>query len=534
MSKAHFDTPRRRWVLPLILCAAAVAVGILLCWQLVWTGGQLVPRQARYLDLRGKEVTPQAYEELHQALPNCRILWDVPFQGAAYPSDTTSLRIADLSAQDVEMLRYFPQLQQLDATDVTDYAALSDCISRFSQSPQCTIALNGTEIQTDVQTLSLTNPSLAELRKVLPLLGNLRLLELSGTLPPVSELLAFQAEYPAVTLRWNVAFRDRSISSTTTELNLSSLQLDYASAEALLSQLPLLERVNMRGCGLTDAEMDRLRQAFPQTLLVWDREIAGLRVSTDSVEIDLSGRQISDPAQVESVLASFPRLERVIMSDCGLDNETMDALNRRHEDIRFVWTVYFRWFPVRTDALYFYPYKMDHRFPFQDEFCDAELYPLRYCTDMVSIDLGHDASVYNVEWAAFMPNLRYLILTECPVVDLTPLVNCKELVYLEMTKCWWEKDLAPLVECTALEDVNLGWSYPDPEPLSKMPWLKHIWWCSAKRTIGLPCSTAKQLFDETIPDTITYFDGPNPVEGGWREFQTYYDMRDLMEMYYLR
>ena len=76
-----------------------------------------------------------------------------------------------------EMLRYFPQLQQLDATDVTDYAALSDCISRFSQSPQCTIALNGTELQTDVQTLSLTNPSLAELRKVLPLLGNLRLLE---------------------------------------------------------------------------------------------------------------------------------------------------------------------------------------------------------------------------------------------------------------------------------------------------------------------------------------------------------------------
>ena len=142
MSKARFDTPRRRWVLPLILCGAAVAVGILLCWQLVWTGGQLVPRQARYLDLRGKEVTPQAYEELHQALPNCRILWDVPFQGAAYPSDTTSLRIADLSAQDVEMLRYFPQLQELDARDLTDYAALSDCISQFSQSLQCTIALN--------------------------------------------------------------------------------------------------------------------------------------------------------------------------------------------------------------------------------------------------------------------------------------------------------------------------------------------------------------------------------------------------------
>ena len=537
MSKARFYAPRRRWVLPLILCAAAAAVGILLCWQLVWAGGQLVPRSARYLDLREKEITPQDYEELHQALPKCRILWNIPFQGSAYPSDATSLRVTDLSAQDVEMLAYFPQLQELDARDLTDYAALSDCILPSSgKSLLCTITLNGTELQTDTQTLSLSNPSLTELRQVLPLLRELRLLELSGTLPPVSELLALQAEYPAVTLRWNVSFRGKSISSSTTELDLSSQQLDYASAEALLSQLPLLERVDMRGCGLTDDEMERLRQAFPQTLLVWDREVAGLRFPTDSVEIDLSGRKIHDPWEVESVLTSFPRLERVIMSNCGLDNETMDALNRRHEDIRFVWTVYIRFYPVRTDALYFYPYKLNsQRFPFKDTFYDSELAVLRYCTDMVSIDLGHFPSVTTCEWAANMPNLRYLILHDTKVSDLSPLRGCKELVYLEMSKCPHLKDLTPLLECTNLENLNFGITYnADPTPLAKMPWLHHIWWSNIKGTSGMACSIAPTLLPEALPKTITYFDGPNPVADGWRLMQTYYDMRDLMGVYYLR
>lgn len=525
---------RKKWLLlPVLLAVIAAVCCMTLASRNLWVGGELVPRTVAFLDLREEELTQSDYCQLQKKLPQCDILWNVPIGASRYPSDSDTLPVQGLTGQDASMLDYFPKLKTLDARDCTDYATVSALLSHRPDLV-CQLTLAGETVRSDAVSLWLSDVSLPELQSVLPLLTRLERLELTGVLPSLSELQELQWSFPSVTVCWEITFQGRTIGSDTTSLDLSAAQLDYDSVEALLSWLPLLEEVNMRGCGLTDAEMIRLTERFPQTLLIWDMEVAGLRFSTDSTEIDISRQQVSAPEEVEAVLSCFPRLERVIMSDCGLDDETMDALNRRYDGIRFVWTVYFRWFPVRTDALYFYPYKMDNRFPFREEFCDAELYPLRYCTDMVSIDLGHDASVYNVEWAAFMPNLRYLILTECPVVDLTPLVNCKELVYLEMTKCWWEKDLAPLVECTALEDVNLGWSYPDPEPLSKMPWLKHIWWCRIKYTVGLPCSTADQLFAETIPDTITYFDGSHPVEGGWREFQTYYDMRDLMEMYYLR
>lgn len=495
--------------------------------------GRLIPRGEEMLDMRGETLTPEEYAELHASLPECRILWNVPFQSGEYASDSVTLTIRDPADRDMEMLTCFSELEVLDARECTDYAALARLMSAYPELG-CQLTLAGQSITNDVETLRVEDASLQELRGVLPLLRKLERLELAGILPADAELQQLQLDYPGVLILWEIPAGNQTVMNNITTLDLSSRELDYASTEALLRRLPLLEQVDMRGCGLTDAEMIRLSQSFPQTLLLWDMEVAGLRFPTDSVEIDISGQKVSDPGEVESLLSCFPRLERVIMSDCGLDNETMDALNRRHEDVRFVWTVYFRWWPVRTDALYFYPYKMDHRFPFEDEFGDVELYPLRYCTDMVSIDLGHDGSVYTIEWAAFMPKLRYLILTECPVTDLTPLVNCKELVYLEMTKCWWEKDLSPLVECTALEDLNLGWSYPDPEPISHMPWLKHIWWCSAKATSGLPCSTADVLFAETLPNTITFFDGAHPVDGGWRELQTYYDMRDLMVMYYLR
>ena len=98
----------------------------------------------------------------------------------------------------------------------------------------------------------------------------------------------------------------------------------------------------------------------------------------------------------------------------------------------------------------------------------------------------------------------------------------------------YSEQYAPGNNPAALDGTRSYEPYPDPEPVSKMPWLKHIWWCSAKATIGLPCSTAEELFTETLPDTILFFDGAHPVDGGWREFQTYYDMRDLMEMFYLR
>ena len=56
------------------------------------------------LDIRNTGLTVQQYEELHAALPDCDILWQVPFQGNVLDSDTEFLPVTSLDETDVGML----------------------------------------------------------------------------------------------------------------------------------------------------------------------------------------------------------------------------------------------------------------------------------------------------------------------------------------------------------------------------------------------------------------------------------------------
>ena len=117
------------------------------------------------------------------------------------------------------------------------------------------------------------------------------------------------------------------------------------------------------------------------------------KFSTDVAEIDISRENQESTAFIESRLPYFPNLEKVIMSHCGLDNETMDDLNRRYADIRFVWTVKIKYQDVRTDETWFYPVKLDRSAVVESK----DLVDLRYCTDMVCIDVGHMWGVKDCE-----------------------------------------------------------------------------------------------------------------------------------------
>lgn len=528
MTQQTNSIPHKKWLLiSLLAITLAVICCLALAGRYLWIGGQLVSRTASFLDLRDEELTLSDYTRLRQKLPQCSILWSVPLSSGRYPSDSAALPVRGLTAQDAEMLEYFPDLELLDAKDCADYTTIGALLSRRPELI-CEFPLAGETVLSDAAFLQLSDVSFPELRGALPLLTKLERLELTGTLPAGSDLRELLSDYPGVEILWEVPFHDKVLSSDITSLDVSSIEMDYPTADALISLLPRLEEVTMRGCGLTDEEMLRLAGAYPQTFFIWDMEVAGRRFSTDSTELDISGQQVSGPEEIESILPYFRRLERVNMSGCGLDDETMDALNRRHEDIRFVWTVKIRDFDFPTDSIYFYPWKMDHEIRLNTE----DLYPLRYCTDLVCIDIGHMWGVETCEWAAFMPELRYLILGETRITDLSPLSNCKKLAFLELFTIP-ATDYSPLVECTGLEDLNLGRTYGDPTPLTKMTWLKNLWWANVDGTYGLPCSNAKAVLTEALPNTRMRFDIAHPTAGGWRQLPNYFAMRDLMGMFYL-
>ena len=210
-------------------------------------------------------------------------------------------------------------------------------------------------------------------------------------------------------------------------------------------------------------------------------------------------------------------LQKVVMCDCGIGNEEMDALNKRYENIRFVWTVHIGRVSVRTDAIYFAPVVT------REHVYENQMEPLKYCTDLVAIDLGHMA-VTTCTWAAYMPNLQYLILADTGVSDISPLANHEKLVFLELF-ITAVRDYSPLLSCPNLEDLNLCYSYGSAEPIKKMTWLKRLWWD------GNPYET--KGLEAFLPDTECNFSSGSSTGGTWRLGQRCKEQRDILGMPYL-
>ena len=123
-----------------------------------------------------------------------------------------------------------------------------------------------------------------------------------------------------------------------------------------------------------------------------------------------------------------------------------------------------------------------------------------------------------------MPQLRYLILADTPVADLSPLEGLKNLKFLELFQTP-VRDYSPLLGCTALDDLNLCYSYGDPEPVMKMTWLKRLWWDGSR--------VSEATLSEHLPDTQVECNSHSSTGAGWRKGQHYFDMRDLIGMDYM-
>ena len=83
-------------------------------------------------------------------------------------------------------------------------------------------------------------------------------------------------------------------------------------------------------------------------------ELYGVTVRWDDEEIDLRGKKIEDAgAEVSEALPALPRVRRVDMTDCGLTDEEMGALQEAFPDVTFVWTLRIYVFFVPSDSDYF-------------------------------------------------------------------------------------------------------------------------------------------------------------------------------------
>ena len=466
-------------------------------------------------DLRCTGLSVQEYEMLRQTL-DCKISWLVPFQGEYLdPETTTCVHVTHLSAQDVLALQYLPGLQEVDATQCQDLDMLFFLKQkRENLRLDYRVELGGTVWEPDTTCLRLPELDAKELEEKLPYLPDIDKIVITGEKPVLSQVVAL--EQRGIRLFWLVRDREIPIGRSPTEI---AMETDMTAQEVrdILSLLPNSKEVGLFGSQFSEETMEALCEEFPDRFFLWDVPFEDRSFPSDAEEIDLSGLQVESVQWVEDRIAYMPKLTKVVMNDCGIGDAEMDALDGRYENIRFVWTVYIGRIPVRTDAEFFAPVVTGS---FVHE---SEMEPLRYCRDLVAIDLGHMA-IRSCTWAENMPNLQYLILADTGITDISPLANCKNLIFLElfMTAV---RDYSPLLECPKLEDLNLCYTYGSAEPVRKMTWLKRLWWD------GNPYET--RGLAEFLPVTQCDFTSGSSTGDSWRLGQRYKEQRDILGMPYL-
>lgn len=556
-------------VLLIVLAAALLAVGIAVWFLLthVWVAGTFYSRNADVLDLRFADVTTADYDKLRKKAPNSEILWRIPFQGKTYDQDTDVLYVTSLTDEDVATLDYFTRLKTVEAQECTDYPQLAALTARRPEvTVEYAVTIDGREYPQDTAVVSISGITEEEIN-LLTYLPELTAVTAVGCRTPeqMTQLRDFCQEKG---LSFALRFGTKTYPDTVQELDVTGVTDGELE---LLQLLPELKTLHLKNPEADPETVAQLRSTYPKADISWEVEIAGVSFPDDTKEVDLSavlesstaqtaagtaaGTQTAAGAQtatktqtttgtaagtqstketqstapavtlnledLEKKMSYLSDAKQVFLGKCGLDNEELAALRERVRDsYKLVWTVQLgKKLTARTDDTTFMPVR-EHVYYFLDE----DAYNLRYCEDMLCVDVGH-MGLTNIDFVKGMPHLQILILAHNgQLQDISPISSCKELIFLELD---WSavKDFTPLVGCTSLEDLNIGLTYPSVEPLMQMTWLKNLWMVDR--------GGAYQL-SQALPDTKIVASADVTVGAGWRNLPNYYKMRDMLGMEYMR
>lgn len=510
--------PKKNRKLPIILGAAvlAVAVAVFVLTQFVFVAGNMYSVRSETLDLRGEELTEEDFLELAERMPQCQITWDVPFQDGKVDSSSAEISVTSLTEEDIRILDYVTGLEMVQGTGCDDYAQLAQLqLHRENVEVLYSVPVAGNSYPQDTQELVLESFT-AEDAALLPALLQLNKVAISNC-DDYALLQQLQAEQPQWNLTYTVAVGDETFPWDSEEIlakNVTAEELTVA-----LTGLPMLKKMDMVNPVADYEALNTLREQYANVKLNWTVELFGQTFAEDTKEIDISGNLVENCADVEKLVACLPNLEKLIMSDCGIDSETMaEYRERQRANYKVVWTVYLGEIcKVRTDEIFFHPIQQGEYYLW-----DEDTPELKYCEDMICVDVGHH-KIRNIDFCRYMPHLKYLILAHTLIRDVSALVGCQELIFLEVN--WSElRDYSPLVELKALEDLNLHRTYADITPLLEMPWLKNLW-------VPGRSYQERQRLIAALPDTNLELNTDNTR--GWRHLPNYYDMRDVLGMRYM-
>lgn len=238
-------------------------------------------------------------------------------------------------------------------------------------------------------------------------------------------------------------------------------------------------------------------------------EFMGMTFDSTATAIDFGETAVTDIEGLTALIDQMPMLARVDMYESKLTTAQMDALFDGYPQIFFGWTLDMKGHIVRTDATSFST--LHGRCP---NHYTEDFYPLRYCRNLVALDLGHNY-IDDISFLRNFPGMKVLILACNNIRDISVLAELTELEYLELFSNKI-KDFSPLLGLMQLKDLNISNNpVSDIRPLFEMTQLERFW-SGMNRNVR---SQVKEM-EKLLPECEIFWDG-EPTWGGWREHHRY-------------
>lgn len=496
----------------------------------------------KLLDLREVDADAALISRLRATLPECIIQWSVPIAGERFDSEAAELTLPDETvAADLAQLQYFPNLQRVDATSCSVDAEFAQAaIAQKNVSFVWNATIYGVSAVSTDSALVMSGKTIEDIAVFEALLAGLPGLErvdLTGTAVAADDVARLNSRYPEIRFDFDVDVFGALVSSAAESLDLSNKErIDLEALQGILPMLPSLSSVDLSGSPVGFDEMDALSAAFPKIRFLFSFEAFSQPVTTQTTRLELNGSPLSSAEELAAVLRYLPDLEYADLCGCGLSNEQMEQLMAQFPSIDFVWTITVGAWEMRTDITAFskgnrkiFPNGMG-RF-LEDgntNLYDKDIVPLKYCKDLVFLDLGHGNRISDLSPLANLTNLRALIVSMNKVEDLSPLAQLKELECLEIYQNPI-KDLSVIAELPKLKYLNCSSTLiDDVSVLLGMQRLEMLWFIHNRYV----SAEQRQQLKDALPDCEIRFSASSSGEGGWTKNGLYIEYQTAFGLPY--
>ena len=468
----------------------------------------------------------ECYKKVREVFDYDRIDQVIAGGGSTTPTGDAAVKTVTkvVTAETISELEKYTNLEEANLTGSTCYEAI---LAYMRKHPNVkvtfTVSLGGsTTVKNTTKDLSVSHGSydfdtLAANLKYVTALKNLTFPSTSLSADQIGTL---KTANPGVSIKYTMATQGTEISGDISAVDLSAM--GAGQVDEMISQLKAYPNVvwvelmkSSGGSNLSIADVKKLQTSCPNVIFHYSFSLYGKTVSTTDEKVEFVNASIGNAgeAKIREALDILSGCTYFKLDNCGFDSEVLAKINADYPKTKVVWRVYQRnqnrsWLTDTTVMRAVYGIN------------DSNSGFLKYCTEVKYMDLGHNTEMVDLSFCAYMPDLEIAILSGSPIKDVSPLKNCKKLVFLELAWCGHLKDISPLAGCVSLKHLNVG--HTQVKDFSALAGLKleQLSYVNSGNRVGFTVEYWAQI-QQMFPNCLItynplYDNNATPYGVGWR------------------